>query len=79
MATEYPNVVDFLCDHGHEYAGGVVSGRIDKIKDAVARYLAEANEEPLDCQEQDKQTERFGIVIGLEKALTILGVETEEP
>jgi hypothetical protein len=73
----YPNVVDFLCDRGHEYAGGVVSGRIDEIKKSLAAWEAIADEEPLDAQERDDQRHADGVVSGLRKALVILGVEVD--
>jgi len=73
---EYPNVVDFLCDRGHEYAGGVMSGRIDEIKKSLAAWEAIADEEALDYQAIDRQRHADGVVSGLRKALVILGVES---
>ena len=75
--AEYTNVVDFLCDRGHEYAGGVMSGRIDEIKKSLAAWEAIADEEALDYQAIDRQRHADGVVSGLRKALVILGVEVE--
>lgn len=64
---------------GLDYAAGFIAARIEQILDERSRMLCLANQEPLDCQEQDKQDERLAEVRGLEKALAILGVETTEP
>ena len=63
---------------GMEFAAGAVDGRIDRIKDALARTKVAADVDPLDGQMQDEQKYLDGMVNGLLKALDILGIEMEE-
>lgn len=63
---------------GMGYAAGVISGRIDEIKESITAWKEAASEKPLDAQGHDDRFYYQGIVAGLEKALVILGIETEK-